>query len=650
MRYWRRSWLRGFTSGSVAVKFDLYNNAGEGPNSTGLYINGAQPTMPAVDLTPSGVNLHSGDTMEANIVYNGTTLAMTLTDTVTKASFSNSWAINIPSTVGGDTAYVGFTGGTGGLTAIQKVLSWTYTAASGSSPALSAPAFSLAAGTYTSAQTVSISDATSGATIYYTTNGTTPTASSTKYTGAITVPSTETLEAIAVETGYTNSPVATAAYTIDPVAATPSFSVAAGTYSSAQTVTISDATSGATIYYTTDGTTPTTSSTKYSGAITVASTQTLKAIAVASGYTNSAVATAAYTITSTLPTPTFSVAAGTYTSAQTVSISDATSGATIYYTTNGTTPTTSSTKYTGAITVSSTMTLQAVAVLTGYTNSPVGVAAYTITTPSSSPGTQTIIDCPSGFSSSGSCGLGILEGGQSFQLNGTTSGSSPALSGSRALLIPTGATHAALSLNYQKQVNVQAFTASFTFIPNGQNVAFVLNNTTNNPWGFNGALFSAGAGCEGGFFQGYDPPTPNNLFALELDSYSPLTQSGSFTNSSVQIYQAAQSPCLPTIEDYPAITKISTAPLDLTTGSQNTTTGHTYSATVAYDGSNLTLNLYDVTAGGSCPGTNCFTHTWTGVNIPSAVGGDAAWVGLTGATGLTSSYPLYVGSFVYTTP
>jgi hypothetical protein len=72
--------------------------------------------------------------------------------------------------------------------------------------------------------------------------------------------------------------------------------VAAGTYSAAQIVTISDATAGASIYYTTDGTTPTASSTLYSGAITVAQTETLKAIAVASGFSNSAVASAAYTI------------------------------------------------------------------------------------------------------------------------------------------------------------------------------------------------------------------------------------------------------------------------------------------------------------------------------------------------------------------
>ena len=81
----------------------------------------------------------------------------------------------------------------------------------------SAPTFSPAAGTYTTAQTVTISDATAGATIHYTTNGTTPTTASNVYSGAITVPATpvtETIQAIAVATGYANSPVTSAVYTI----------------------------------------------------------------------------------------------------------------------------------------------------------------------------------------------------------------------------------------------------------------------------------------------------------------------------------------------------------------------------------------------------------------------------------------------------
>jgi hypothetical protein len=81
---------------------------------------------------------------------------------------------------------------------------------------------------------------------------------------------------------------------------TPTFSPAAGTYTSAQSVTLSDSTSGATIYYTTDGSTPTTSSTTYSGPITVGTSETIHAIATASGFTASAVGSAAYTIVTPL--------------------------------------------------------------------------------------------------------------------------------------------------------------------------------------------------------------------------------------------------------------------------------------------------------------------------------------------------------------
>lgn len=111
---------------SVAIKFDLYNNAGEGPNSTGIYTNGASPTIPAVTLG-GGVDLHSGDIFHVHTSYDGTTLTMTITATANTAqTFTTSWPINIPGTVGGNTAYVGFTGGTGGCVSNQDILTWSY--------------------------------------------------------------------------------------------------------------------------------------------------------------------------------------------------------------------------------------------------------------------------------------------------------------------------------------------------------------------------------------------------------------------------------------------------------------------------------------------------------------------------------------------
>lgn len=249
--------------------------------------------------------------------------------------------------------------------------------------AATSPTFSLASGSYSSPQTVTIVDATAGSSIYYTVNGSVPTANSTPYAGPIVVNSTETIEAIAVANGYANSPASSATYTISgpAVAAAPTFSLPSGTYSSSQTVAIFDTAPNATIYYTTNGSTPTASSAFYSAPITVGATETLEAIAVATGYTTSPAASATYTITPPTATPTFSTNGGTYSSAQIVTISDSTPGAAIYYTTNGSQPTTASAPYTTAITVSTTETIEAIAIAPGYSPSTTASAAYSINEP-----------------------------------------------------------------------------------------------------------------------------------------------------------------------------------------------------------------------------------------------------------------------------
>ncbi len=295
---------------SVAIKFDFYNDAGEGNDSTGMYTNGALPTVPAVDLTPSGIQLTSGDAMQAHVTYDGTTLTMLLSDLIAHKTFTLTQAINIPQIVGGNTAYVGFTGGTGGLTSSQKILTWTY---STQAPAAT-PTFSPVAGSYNAAQSVTISSATPGAAIYYTTDGTAPMTSSPAYAGAIAVGAgTTTIQAIAVASGFTPSAAATATYVVtipvSPVTATPSFTPAAGTYTSAQSVTLADSTPNAVIYYTTDGTIPTKSSAVYSAAIQVSATATLQALAIASNAQPSAVATAAYTINLPVTPPAFALSA-----------------------------------------------------------------------------------------------------------------------------------------------------------------------------------------------------------------------------------------------------------------------------------------------------------------------------------------------------
>lgn len=304
-------------------------------------------------------------------------------------------------------------------------------------------------GPFTGEQNVTISCDTPGATIYYTTDGTTPTINSTVYTSAIPVSETTTIKAIAVASGYDNSEVAEATYTINS-GSTPSGKtyqkitstndltdgdylivyedgsfVLDGSLSNLDAsdnrfaVTISDnkIETDQNVYFTYDATARTLKSasgyyigrtassngfdfdteTAYQNAISFSSGN-----AVIAGCNVNGSATTAklqywksgsngkfrYYISGqqsiqlykaiSVATPTFSPESGTYTSAQSVTITCATDGATIYYTTDGSTPTTNSTQYTGAITVDQSMTIKAIAIKTGLPNSSVAEAIYTI--------------------------------------------------------------------------------------------------------------------------------------------------------------------------------------------------------------------------------------------------------------------------------
>ncbi len=168
--------------------------------------------------------------------------------------------------------------------------------------AIATPILSPASGTYAAAQSVTITDATPGVTLYYTSSlkGTVPSASSTKYTGAIPVSSAgnTVIEAVAVLSGYPNSGVAIATYTIEPGTPTPTITPTGGTsLTEAQLVSIANSTKSptATIYYTTNGTTPTSASNKYTAPFLVAANETVSAIAVATGDSPSTVAAAKFT-------------------------------------------------------------------------------------------------------------------------------------------------------------------------------------------------------------------------------------------------------------------------------------------------------------------------------------------------------------------
>ncbi len=242
-------------------------------------------------------------------------------------------------------------------------------------------------------------------------------------TVTITPTATQTYTLYAMNTETYNNAIQSSAVKVTVTGTTispPVFSPPGGSYAAKTALpvvlsTLSANNDTATFYYTTNGSTPTTASTKYVGVacsnpgpscnsnssagsitpISLSGTKTLKAIATVPGYTGtSAVTSAVYTIATSgkkADTPVFTPPAGTYSSAQTVYLSDMTDGAdagnTIYFTTNGSTPTTASTIFsnppccvasTGPIVVSATTTIKAIAAASGFTNSAVATATYTI--------------------------------------------------------------------------------------------------------------------------------------------------------------------------------------------------------------------------------------------------------------------------------
>jgi lysophospholipase L1-like esterase len=182
--------------------------------------------------------------------------------------------------------------------ALTASFDWFHNLATSGPATVATPTFTPASGTsFSSTLSVSIADTTPDATLYYTTDGSTPTTSSHVYSAPFTISATTTVHAIATTSGETQSALATATYAHQSTqaTATPTFNPASGTsFSSTLSVSIADATSNATIYYTTDGSTPTTASQVYSAPFTISATTTIHAIAIASGDTQSALATANY--------------------------------------------------------------------------------------------------------------------------------------------------------------------------------------------------------------------------------------------------------------------------------------------------------------------------------------------------------------------
>ena len=206
---------------------------------------------------------------------------------------------------------------------------------------------------------ITITSTTPANTIYYTTDVETEPSSSagTRYTAPFDVSGPITIKAIATKDGFDDSEVTTKSFS---QVATPTIQT-----NGDNTISITCATSGATIYYTTDGSTPTTSSTQYTSPLGwECSSKPIKAIAVKNGSINSTVATGSVTLKCAKPV--FSVTTIGNTRSLTISCAFP-PGATIYYTLNGG----SSTQYSSVLTVNINDVITAYATASGFDDSDV---------------------------------------------------------------------------------------------------------------------------------------------------------------------------------------------------------------------------------------------------------------------------------------
>jgi hypothetical protein len=586
----------GGIASSVAVKFDLYSNAGEGINSTGIYTNGAPPTTPFVDLTGSGIDLHSGHVFNVHMVYDGANLTMTITDATTNAAFTHAFPINIPATVGGNSAYVGFTGGTGGLTAIQEVITWTYVSNGGTQPP-----------TLTSiAVTPANPSAAAGTTVQFTATGTYSDNSTKDITSSVTWAS-GTPAAATINTSGVATAVAVGSTTI---------SATSGSVSGSTTLTVTPATltsiavtpatlsaaAGTTVQFHATGTYSDNSSKDITGSVTWTSGTPAVATINASGLA-SALAVGSTTISATSGSmsgnTTLSVTPATLTSiAVTPANPSAAAGTTVQFTATGTYSDNSTKDITSSVTWASG-TPAAATINTSGVATAVAVGSTTISATSGSVSGNTTLTVTAATSGSVNFGTGFTATG--LALNGKST-----LNGTR-LLLTDGSGHEASSAWWSIVVNTQSFTNDFTFqlssgTTTADGFAFVLQNSATT------ALGPSGGGL------GYGPDTPTgvpgipNSVAVKFDLYD---NAGEGTNST-GLYINGASP---------------TMPATTLGGGVNLHSGDIFNVHMTYDGATLTMTITD-----TANTAQTFTTSWT-VNIPGTVGGNTTWVGFTGGTG-----------------
>jgi chitobiase/beta-hexosaminidase-like protein len=248
------------------------------------------------------------------------------------------------------------------------------------------PSFANASGTYTNIFSTTISSPSSGATIWYTTDGSTPqvggggSTQSALSPAALGVDTSMTVRAVAARTGWTNSAETSVTYTLR--AAPPAFSVPSGTYPDIFDTVVTTGTAAATIWYTTDGSSPqvgggpSTLSASSPLTVPVDSSMAIRAVASRTGFVDSTETGVLYALVTA--DPEFSTAPGSYSSGFDLMLTSATAGSVIHFTIDGSLPTGTSPVYSDPVRIIESQTVRAVAIKTGYPNSSVVSANYTL--------------------------------------------------------------------------------------------------------------------------------------------------------------------------------------------------------------------------------------------------------------------------------
>ena len=293
------------------------------------------------------------------------------------------------------------------------------------------PVSTPASGTFTNLVNVTLTCATPGAAIYYTTDGTDPQTSGTAYpySSSFQIYTSATVQAVGVLNFYPPSAVATASFTVVTTpAAPPDIAPLGGSFSNFVNVSLSCSTPGSWIWYTTDGTDPHTSGTAayYYYSFTLTNSATVQAVGFANGYTPSLVATASFAVaTGPVTTPTISPSGGPVTNSVLVTLSCATPSSWLKYTSDGTDPITSGTAsyYYGPFWLYNSATINAVGLAYGFTPSLVVTASFTVVnTPAALPSIST---SPTGTIFTNSVWVYLSCGTPSAWLTYTTDGSTP---------------------------------------------------------------------------------------------------------------------------------------------------------------------------------------------------------------------------------